>query len=194
MHSVRSSRLESVNAMKHILGRYGLFSVVRAGIYFTVYGLVKYLPAPLFDPARALILKIFARRIETMRIKDGVTIWFPEGVEIGRNVSINEWCFLDGYGGLEIGDWARIAHGCSIISEDHDFSDPDRPIYMQDKIKGRVTIGKDVWLGAGVRVMKGVTIGDGSVIGAGSVVTKNIPEYSVAVGNPARVIRSRRGD
>lgn len=138
--------------MKYLIGRYGLVAILRAGIFFTLYGIVKYLPAPLFDSVRALALKMFVKRLETMRIKDGVTIWFPEGVKIGRNVSINEWCFLDGYGGVEIGDWTRMAHGCSIISEDHDFSDPNTPIYLHDKIKGKVTIGKVVWLGAGVRL------------------------------------------
>ena len=54
-----------------------------------------------------------------------------------------------------------------------------------------VTIGNDVWLGRRVIIMPGVTIGDGCVIGAGAVVTKDIPAYSVAVGVPARVIKSR---
>lgn len=52
-----------------------------------------------------------------------------------------------------------------------------------------VTIGNDVWIATGVLVLPGVTIGDGSVIGAGSVVAKDIPPYSLAVGNPCRVIR-----
>ena len=54
----------------------------------------------------------------------------------------------------------------------------------------RITIGNDVWLGAGVIVLPGITIGECSVIGAGAVVTKDIPPYSIAVGNPARVIKT----
>ena len=53
----------------------------------------------------------------------------------------------------------------------------------------RITIGNDVWLGAGVIVLPEIAIGEGSIIGAGSIVTKNVPPYSVAVGNPARVIK-----
>ena len=53
-----------------------------------------------------------------------------------------------------------------------------------------ITLGDKCWLGAGVIVCPGVTIGEGAVIGAGSVVTRDIPPYSVAVGNPCRVIRS----
>ena len=59
------------------------------------------------------------------------------------------------------------------------------------KTKGDIHIGSDVWIGYGSIILSGVTIGDGAVIGAGSVVTKNIPPYAVAVGNPAHVIKSR---
>ena len=58
--------------------------------------------------------------------------------------------------------------------------------------KGGISIGADVWLGAGVIVLDGVTIGQGSVVGAGSVVTQALPEYSVAVGSPAEKIKDRR--
>ncbi len=54
-----------------------------------------------------------------------------------------------------------------------------------------IRLGRDVWLGAGVRVLKGVTVGDGCVVGAGSVVNKDLPPYSIAVGVPAKVVRSR---
>jgi virginiamycin A acetyltransferase len=59
------------------------------------------------------------------------------------------------------------------------------------KTKGDIHIGSDVWIGYGSIILSGVTIGNGAVIGTGSVVTKDIPSYAVAAGNPARVIRSR---
>jgi tetrahydrodipicolinate N-succinyltransferase len=62
------------------------------------------------------------------------------------------------------------------------------------KSKGEVVIGNAVWIGDSVIILPGVTVGNGAVIGAGSVVTKPIPAYAVAVGNPARVIRKRFAD
>lgn len=170
---------------------YTVWDYLRAGAFFNLYGLVKYIPSPVGDVLRYLFLKPFVKSIHSARIKEGVTIWFPYAVSIGRKVSLNEWVFISGFGGVEIGDSCRIAHGCSLVSEDHGVDDLTRPIHEQPKIPGKIVLGRDVWLGAGVRVLKGVTIGDGCVIGANSVVTRDIPPYSIAVGSPARVVRKR---
>ena len=159
------------------------------------YGLVKYIPGPIpGDWCRTLVLKLFTWKTETWQIKDGATFWFPWNISIGKNVAIGEFCFLDGNGGIEIGDWTLIAHNCSLISEDHSFNRTDIPIYYQKKEIAPIKIGKDVWLGCGVTVLKGVTIGDGAIIGAGSVVTKDIPSYAIARGVPAKVIKFRSSE
>lgn len=164
---------------------------LRAGMYFNLYGLVKYLPSPVGDKLRALVLRLFAKRLNSKRIKDGVTVWFPEGLSVGRHVSINEYVFISAYGGVEIGDDCRIAHHCSILSEDHGFDRVDVPIRLQPKRPAKVVLEDDVWLGAGVRVTCGVRIGRGCVVGAGAVVTRDLPAYSIAVGVPAKVIGQR---
>lgn len=171
--------------------KYSLAAYARAAVFFTLYGAVKYLPPPVGDALRFAVLKLFVSEIRSWKIKDGVTVWFPEGVRIGRHVTINEGVFLDGFGGLSIGDHCRIAHGCSFISEDHVFDDPDTPIWQQGKRASPITLEDDVWCGCGVKVMRGVTIGRGSVIAAGSVVTRSLPPYSIAMGVPAKVVRSR---
>jgi acetyltransferase-like isoleucine patch superfamily enzyme len=173
--------------------RYSIRVYVRAAVYFTLYGTVKYLPSPIGDILRSVVLRVFAKSVHTWWIKDGVTVWFPEGVSVGAHVSINEGVFIDGYGEVEIGDYCRIAHGCSIVSENHVFADPTVPICLQGKVRGKIVIGRDVWLGTGVKVLQGVTIGYGSVVGAASVVTKSLPPLSIAVGAPARVIGRRGG-
>jgi len=134
---------------------------------------------------------LFNRKIKSWKIKDGATFWFPWNISIGRKVVIGEWCFFDGFGGIEIGDWTIIAHNCSFISEDHGFDALDTPIRFQKKVVAPIKIGRDVWIGCGVRILKGVTIGNGAVIGAGSVVTHDIPPFSIAVGVPAKVIKVR---
>ncbi len=113
-------------------------------------------------------------------------------MEIGNDVSINPYCVIYSIGNLKIGDNCRIATGTIIVPANHIYTDPDQPIRCQGTSKLGITIEEDVWIGASVKILDGVTIGKGSVIGAGSVVTKSIPPYSVAVGSPARVVKSRK--
>jgi acetyltransferase-like isoleucine patch superfamily enzyme len=113
-------------------------------------------------------------------------------IVIGRNCTINYGCILYGAGGLTIGDDSRIAAHTIITPMNHIFADPDVAIWKQGESAEGVTVGRDVWIGAGVKVVDGITIGDGAIVGAGSVVTRDIPPYAVAVGVPARVIKSRK--
>lgn len=113
-------------------------------------------------------------------------------IHIDDNVQINPNCILYGYGGLKIGANTLIAAQTIIVPAEHNFDDPNQLIKRQT-IKGKgIHIGKDVWIGANVTILDGANIGDGAVIGAGSVVKKSIPAYTVAVGNPAKVIKERK--
>lgn len=94
-----------------------------------------------------------------------------------------------GQGGITIGANVAIAAHCCITSLNHDYR--YNLISQGPIIKKSVVIEDDVWLGYGVIVLPGVTIGKGSVIGAGAVVAHDIPPYSIAVENPARVIKKR---
>jgi acetyltransferase-like isoleucine patch superfamily enzyme len=113
-------------------------------------------------------------------------------IKIGQNTHIQPCCHLLAYkGSIEIGKNVQIAPRCAFYPYDHGFL-PGEPIYKQALTsKGDIKIGNDAWIGFGVIVLSGVTIGDGAVVGAGSIVTRSIPENSVAVGSPARVIRMR---
>lgn len=75
----------------------------------------------------------------------------------------------------------------------HDWGGPRVPI-GHPRTKGDVIIGNDCWLGFGALILSGVTIGDGACIGADSVVTRDVPSYCIAAGNPARIIRKRFDD
>jgi len=98
---------------------------------------------------------------------------------------------LFGHMGLEIGDHALLAQNITLTPYSHYYDDPNANIITQGGRCQKVTIGRDVYIGMGVCIMYSGSVGDGSVVGAGSVVVKPIPEYSVAVGNPAKVIKKR---
>jgi len=141
------------------------------------------------------VLKLFLKRIDGwVWFRDNVTIWFPEGISIGGGSTVGENCFLDGYGGLTIGRFVQMAHGTSVIAEDHGFATRTVPIGLQPKTPGPIVIGDDVWIGCGVRILKGVTIGQGAIVGAGAVVTKDVAPYSIVGGVPARRIGMRPDD
>ena len=161
-------------------------------VFHTIYGFVKYLPIPFGDVFRWMVLRVFLKGLGwKTHFRDSVSVWYPKNISIGNNCTFNESVHLNGAGGIEIGDWVRIAHGSSLISEDHEYSDLTKPIALQGARYEKITIGRDVWIGAGVRVLKGVTIGEGAIIGAGAVVTKDVPAYAIAVGTPAKILRYR---
>jgi acetyltransferase-like isoleucine patch superfamily enzyme len=113
-------------------------------------------------------------------------------LKIGNNVGINHYCFIGVRGDIEIGDNVLFGPRVNIFSENHNFNDIEISIKNQGVTKGNTKIGNDVWIGANVSIMSGVTIGNGCVIAAGAVVTKNVPDYSIVAGVPARIIRNRK--
>jgi hypothetical protein len=90
-----------------------------------------------------------------------------------------------------MGDGVRIASHASIYGFNHGYADVTLPVYRQPLTTVGVTIGDDVWIGAGAVIVDGVRIGSHSIVAAGAVVTKDVPAYSIVGGNPARVIRDR---
>ena len=121
-------------------------------------------------------------------------------ISIGKNSSIQAYSNIVGYGTIEnptgkiiIGDNVRIASHTMLIAANHVFDDVEKPIAQQGLKPEPIVIEDNVWIGGRVNITAGVRIGTGSVIGAGSVVTKDIPPYSIAVGVPAKVIKSRIG-
>lgn len=115
----------------------------------------------------------------------------PGDVLIDEQTNFGVFSFIAGYGGVEIGKYTAIGSHVVIMTYSHIFEDLS-PIRYQDLKLERVRICEGAWLGTHVVVMPGVTIGKGAVIGAGAVVTKDIPEYSIAVGVPAKVIDKRK--
>ena len=95
-------------------------------------------------------------------------------------------------GGVSIGKDVMMGPECYIYTRNHSFSSLDKPMRLQGYEKGRpVVIEDDVWIGARVTILPGVRVGKGAVIGAASVVTKDVPQYAVVGGNPAKILKFR---
>ncbi|WP_396149668.1 acyltransferase [Flavobacterium sp.] len=92
-------------------------------------------------------------------------------------------------GPVTIGNDIRLAQNITLSGLNHNYEDINIPIHKQGVSTAPIHIEDNTWIGANVVVLAGVTVGKHSIVAAGSVVTKNIPPYSVAVGNPARVIK-----
>lgn len=109
------------------------------------------------------------------------------GIKLGENVFINYNATILDAGNVTVGAHTKIGPNCQLVTPNHpiDYKLRRNPVETASPIN----IGEDCWLGTGVIVCPGVTIGDRCVIGAGSVVVKDIPSDSLAVGNPAKVIR-----
>ncbi|GGZ09544.1 sugar O-acetyltransferase [Streptomyces nitrosporeus] len=127
-------------------------------------------------------------------VADEVHVRPPLYVDYGSNITIGARTFVNynltalDVAAITIGEDCQIGPNVQLLTPTH----PLEPQPRRDKLEAAspIVIGNNVWLGGGVIVCPGVTIGDNSVIGAGSVVTKDVPAGVVAVGNPARPIRS----
>ncbi len=158
-------------------------------------------------------LSKFARVGNNVIIEDGVRIFHPENIELGNNVYIghdtilkgyyrdkivigdNVWigqgCFIHGAGGVEIGNCVGIGPGVKMHAAYHVDSGRDTPVMFQSLSFAKIVVEEDVNIGIGATIMNGVRVRKGSKVGAGAVVTKSFPEYSILVGVPASLLRSR---
>jgi len=117
---------------------------------------------------------------------------YNASISIGYSSSLHPNVQVKAYvADIKIGAGVMIAANCALYSYNHAMS-ADEPIRKQAlEAKGPIVIGDGAWLGTGAIVLSGVTIGKEAVIGAGAVVVRDVPDYGIAVGNPAKVIKSR---
>lgn len=114
---------------------------------------------------------------------------FGGKLNISQGVFFNDNVRVISMDSIQIGKNSMLGPGVMIYDHDHAFHNPYKLIKEQGYTKKGINIEEDVWIGANSIITKGVTIGKHSVIGANSVVTKDIPEFSVAAGNPAIIIK-----
>lgn len=112
---------------------------------------------------------------------------------IGSNVSIGAGCFISsGEKGIDIGNDCLIGPLVKIIGNNYRYTRLDEPIRTQGLISHGITIGENVWIGAGVCILDGASIGNGVIITPNTVISTKIPDNSIVQGNPAKVIFTRR--
>lgn len=118
---------------------------------------------------------------------------FSSCVSLGDNSGIGIHASLTG--SVIIGKNVMMGPYCTMYSRNHAFDQCDIPMCEQGfQPEEPIAIGDDVWIGGHVIILPGVHIGQGAVIGAGAVVTKDIPDYAIVGGNPAKIIRFRNGE
>lgn len=111
-------------------------------------------------------------------------------LRIGKGTYVNRDTMFDAHESIVVGQNVMIGPFCYITDGNHGI-EGQMPIKQQGMEISPVTIGDEAWIGAHVSVLKGVTIGKGAVVGAGSVVTKDVPDFAVVIGVPAKLVKSR---
>jgi acetyltransferase-like isoleucine patch superfamily enzyme len=128
------------------------------------------------------------------RIHPTASLRCGHNIYLGKNSHINHNCCIwaSDNSKIIIGDDVLMGPGVKIFSSNHSTADTELPMNLQPVVEKDIVIGSDVWLGSNSIIVAGVRIGDSSIVAAGSVVTKDISEYIIAAGVPAKPIKSRR--
>jgi acetyltransferase-like isoleucine patch superfamily enzyme len=113
-------------------------------------------------------------------------------VRIGNFVSIGPFCFFACKSRIEIGSNVSIGSGAQLMAGGHVFDDPDIPVIRQARSAKGITIEDGAWIGTGAIILDGVKVGRNGIVGAGAVVSKDVPAWTVVLGNPARVVQKRK--
>lgn len=160
---------EFLNGLLFSLPRYPLLNCLKKGLLMLMGAQIG--KRPVFYPG--------------VWINTGKNLVMGDDVDIAKNVLITT------NGGVEIGDRTLVGYGTMIISSNHDIPPIGEPYPPSGTNYEKVTIGRDVWIGAGCIILPGVTIGEGATVSAGSIVTKDIPQNAIAMGIPAKVVKFR---
>ncbi|MGV9276462.1 sugar O-acetyltransferase [Streptomyces griseosporeus] len=140
------------------------------------------------DAARELLAELLGGLGEEAQVRPPLYVDYGSNITVGARTFVNYGLTALDVAAVVIGEDCQIGPHVQLLTPTH----PLEPEPRRDKLEAArpITVGDNVWIGGGAIVLPGVTIGDNSVIGAGAVVTKDVPANAVAVGNPARVVRS----
>ena len=140
-----------------------------------------------YEKRKEIIRKLFKKTGKDFHIESDFWCDYGYNIEVGENFYANHNVVMLDAGGITFGDNVFIAPQCGFHTSGHPIDAEVRNTPLE--FAKPIVIGNDVWIGAGVQVCPGATIGNNVVIGAGSVVVNDIPDNSLAVGNPCKVIK-----
>lgn len=140
------------------------------------------------EQARPILVELLGALGEDAHIRPPLFVDYGTFITVGARTFVNYNLVALDVAPISIGDDCQIGPNVQLLTPTH----PVEPQPRRDKLEAAkpISIGDNVWIGGGAIVLPGVTIGDNTVIGAGAVVSKDIPANVIAVGNPARVVRS----
>ena len=128
----------------------------------------------------------------TLLSRETILVCKEAGIRIGERVNFGVRCTVSSVGGVEIGDETLFAGGCYVGGGRYRLADRERSIASQGSYsEGPVTIGAGAWIGAHAVILDGVRVGRGAVVAAGAVVTKDVADFTIVAGVPARELRGR---
>ena len=195
MQKLQNQGLRDPN--RKISHRIKKFGLGKAFVMFLYYGVATHLPSSSFPCGGVfqwvrvkLVMKMLKGCGVGLRVGRKANIGSGQRVKIGKNCGLAEGLVI--LGDVEAGDDLMLGPEVVMISYNHEYSDPNVPMRAQGASESRpIKIGDDVWIGMRAMIMPGVTIGSHAIVAGGSIVTKDVPDWAIVGGNPAKVIKYR---
>ena len=196
MNKVRDQGV--VNESRSFVKRLNKMGVLRTLCLMLYYGIATHLPrtdAPLGSSSQKL-RNFLARQLiadfgTSVRVNPKANFGSGMRVSVGNNCNLSEG--LNVIGDLTLGDDVMMGPEVVFISYNHAVDDLEVPMRAQGATDSKpIVVGNDVWIGMRAMIMPGVTIGAHAIVAAGSIVTKDVPEWAIVGGNPARLIKYRK--
>lgn len=178
--------------LKEKAGGYSLWELFRLEFESLFFGVASIIPTTFGVFIRGMLAKVFFKHCAGFAwLQPRIILVHTDRIRIGTNFGVNSGTYINGVGGIDIGNYVLIGSNVTISSGEHPINGHYPEIFTRPTIPKKITIEDDVWIGAGAVIMPGITLSKGTVVGANAVVTKNTVPYSVVAGVPAKILRIR---
>lgn len=154
--------------------------------------LVRWLPGFAGIAIRSAFFRLLFAKLDGFAfIYQGAYLDHTQNITAGRSLAVNTGAFISARAPLSFGSGVLVGPNVVIVTSNHRYDMPDRPISEQGHELGAITIGDDCWIGANAVILAGVNVAEGTIVSAGSVVTRDTEPYTIVAGSPAQRIGER---